>query len=571
MPVFDAAHFREQFPLLKQTVNGKPLVYFDNAATTQKFAMAVNSQSDFYLTCNANVHRGSHYLSAKATSQFEAAREKVQKLINATSTQEIIWTKGATESINLIAQSWGAEHLKPGDEIVLSYAEHHANIVPWQVIADKTGAVIKVLPLDHTGRVDSLGLLEVINSNTKVVCCAHVSNVIGKVNPIEKIIARAKQVGAITLIDGAQAIAHHNIDVQTLDCDFYVFSAHKFYGPTGVGVLYGKKDLLEVMSPYQYGGEMIKQVSFKHGTTFNELPFKFETGTPNIAGIIAFSTAITCFQRFSLTAMQHYEQDLIDYAYQRLTSIKSLNFIVAGPPDIGIFSFTIEGFHNQDIAAELDIHAIAIRTGHHCAMPLMEYLGLAGCIRLSIAPYNTKEEIDYVVQCLQRLINVEENFDVLAEPSDKMSIKSHIESNLSQENILVNSSIKAILINFSQAKTWDARHRQVMLYGKQLERLTKNLRSDASLISGCESQAWLTYQMTDDGKLSFSGDSDAKVIRGLLFIVLAAYQHRSPKDILAFNIDQYFTELGLLQHLSPSRGNGLLAIVAKIKKIAKEL
>lgn len=556
MPAFDPEDFRQQFPLLQQAINGKPLVYFDNAATTQKFSAVIETLNNFYISNNANVHRGSHYLSAQATSAFELARQKVKSYINANSLQEVIWTKGATESINLVAQSWGSEYLSEGDEIVLSYGEHHANIVPWQAIAKSTGAIIKTLPLDVQGKINVNLLHDIINDKTKIVCCSHVSNVLGKLNPIEEIIARAKKFGALTLIDGAQTIAHYPVDVQALDCDFYVFSAHKFYGPTGVGVLYGKRSLLTMMTPYQYGGEMIKQVSFKQGTTFNDLPFKFEAGTPNIGGIIAFAKAIECFERYELSSIHQYEKELITYAYQQLQQIEQLKFIVQGKPDVGIFSFIIEGLHNQDVAAELDNLAIAIRNGHHCAMPLMEYLELTGCLRISLAPYNNKQEIDYTVKCLKQLIN-NKTSDL---PNEQVI------DNLTQVG---NSTLQQVLANFNEAKGWDARHRQVMLYGKQLARLSKEQRDDKYLISGCESQAWLSYQKDTLGRLNFSADSDAKVIRGLLYIVLAAYHNKAPQDILTFDIEHYFTELGLMQHLSPSRGNGLLAIVARIKAIAK--
>ena len=298
MNSFDNAAFREQFPILKIKVNQQPLVYFDNGATTQKPQCVIDKYQMFYSQENANVHRASHTLSALATHSFEQTRKQVKNFIQASSIKEIIWTKGTTESINIIAQSWGRDNLKAGDEIVLTQCEHHANIVPWQIVAKQTGAIIKVLPLTADGFIDQLVINEMITEKTKVVCCAHISNVLGRINPIEKIIARAKQVNAISVIDGAQAIAHQPINVKELGCDFYVFSAHKMYGPTGVGILYGREELLNRMSPYQGGGEMIKTVSFAQ-TTFNDLPFKFEAGTPNIAGVVAFSAAISFLQDWS--------------------------------------------------------------------------------------------------------------------------------------------------------------------------------------------------------------------------------------------------------------------------------
>jgi len=364
MKPFDVTSFRQQFPILCQQVEGKPLIYFDNAATTQKPLTVIEAEFDYYQSENANVHRASHHLSSLATAKFESSRELVKNFINAAYSEEVVWTKGTTESINLVASSWGKDNLVAGDEVVLSYSEHHANIVPWQMLAQQVGAIIKVLPLDEHGKIDLSCLDDVITEKTKIVCCAHVSNVVGKINPIEKVVKKAKTVGALTLIDGAQAVAHCLVDVQALDCDFYTFSAHKMYGPTGVGVLYGKKSILEVMAPYQCGGEMIKQVSFS-GTTFNQIPFKFEAGTPNIAGVIAFAAAINFINEYRLNTYNNHKGSLINYCYQQLSQFNELKFIVQGKPDLPLFSFVINGSHQQDIAAALDAKGIAVRVGHH--------------------------------------------------------------------------------------------------------------------------------------------------------------------------------------------------------------
>jgi cysteine desulfurase / selenocysteine lyase len=553
MSRFELKSFRALFPLLNEKVNGKDIVYFDNAATTQKPSNVINKEKEYYQTYNANVHRAAHQLSAKATNAFEASRTRVQQYIRAKFSHEIIWTKGTTESINLVAQSWGMNSLLAGDEIVLSVAEHHANIVPWQVVAEKTGAIIKVLPLDKTGRIDDSLIDTVISDNTKIVCCSHISNVIGKVNPIEKVIARAKDVGAKTLIDGAQAIAHIPVDVQRLDCDFYVFSAHKMYGPTGVGVLYGKTSELEVMPVYQTGGEMIKHVSFS-GTTFNDLPFKFEAGTPNIAGVVAFSAAIELITDHSLNRHANHKQTLKNYCFEQLSLLNEVKFLVDDMPDIPLFSFVIVGHHQQDIAAYLDTAGIAVRAGHHCAMPLMNSFALPGCIRVSLAPYNSMDEVDYFIKTLKRILLNDEG-------------EAAVSNSEGQYNKLDESSL--ILDKFTQVKSWDAKHRAIMLLGKTLPRLSKDLRSDDTLISGCESAAWLLISKSSSGVFAFSADSDAKIIRGLLVIVLAAFNHKTAQQIIDFDIDIYFKELGLIQHLSPSRGNGLLAIVNKIRQAVK--
>ncbi|GAA5140257.1 SufS family cysteine desulfurase [Thalassotalea piscium] len=544
MKNFEIKQFRQQFPILKTNVNHHPLIYLDNGATTQKPQCVINEQNDVYCLSNANVHRASYQLAAEATAKFEQARITVQQFINASKSSEIIWTKSCTESINLVAHSWGSNQLNKGDVIVLSYGEHHANIVPWQIVAEKTGAVIKVLPLNKQGTIAIESLVDIICEKTKIVCVSHISNVIGKINPINKIIARAKSVGALTLIDGAQAVANISVDVQALDCDFYVFSAHKMYGPTGVGVLFGKAHLLDSMPPYQAGGEMIEHVSFS-GTSYQPLPFKFEAGTPNISGVIAFSRAIEFINEYQLTNTHEYKKTLLNYAFERLSSVPTLKFIVEGKPDIALFSFTLAE-NLQDVASQLDLFGISVRVGRHCAMPLFEFLNINGCIRLSLAPYNTLSEVDVVVDKLTYLSNIKDS-----------AVKQ------AQDN----AGVQEIISTFRQLKGWDTKHRELMLLGKKLPRMPKSKRSDSTLIQGCESAAWLTYSKDINHLYYFQTDSDAKIIRGLLAVVLLAFNGKSAAEILNFDINNYFSQLGLLKHLSPSRGNGLLAIVDKIKSI----
>jgi len=561
MPTFESSHFRQQFPLLnrlgRMQKNELNNVYFDNAATTQKPQCVIDVHQVYYQQYNANVHRASHALSAQATVAFEQARVTLQQFINAKTIKEIIWTKGATESINLVAQSLARNVLEPGDEIVISAGEHHANIVPWQLIAEQTGAIIKVLPLTRQGIIDVSKLTSIICAKTKLVACAHVSNVLGRINPIEQVIASAKSVGAYTLIDGAQAVAHLKVDVQTLDCDFYVFSAHKMYGPTGVGLLYGKEAILNSMVPYQGGGEMIKQVSLVKATTFNDLPFKFEAGTPNIAGVIAFGKTAEFLEAYLddvLNNYSQYEKQLTNYCYQALNQISELDFIVEGMPDIGVIAFTLSNHHNQDIATALDSHGIAVRSGHHCAMPLMDSLQLDGCIRVSLAAYNSFSEVDYFIRSLIQILSDQTSLDL--EEAEIHKTKN-------------DDAITQIIEKFSSTKSWDSRHREIMILGKQLERLNKCFRNEESLIQGCESQAWLTAQQNAQGQFTFTADSDAKIIRGLLVLVLTAYNNKTAKQIEDFDIKGYFSKLGLMQHLSPSRGNGLLAIVDKIKQLSE--
>jgi cysteine desulfurase/selenocysteine lyase len=558
MNKFDVSTFRQHFPLLSKKINNLPLVYFDNGATTQKPNVVIDTEAEVYQQYNANVHRASHALSARATLAFEQARAVVQRFIQAKHVDEVIWTSGATSGINLIAQSWGQNNLCCGDEILLSYVEHHANIVPWQMIAEKTGAVIKVLPLDANGLIDKNALADYFNERTKVVSFAHISNVIGKVNPVKKLITLAKKYKAITVIDGAQACAHLSLNMQTLDCDFYVFSAHKMFGPTGVGVLYGRRELLNSMPPYQGGGEMIKRVSFK-GTSFNELPFKFEAGTPHYAGVIAFSASIQFINVFSLTQLAEYEHELTTYCYEKLQSIEAIKFVAEQQPDIGVIAFTVIGSHNHDITTGLDAYGIAIRSGHHCAMPLMDYLKLSGCIRVSLAAYNTYTEVDFFIEKLNLLIK-----------NGKENDEGVISDSVIYQNVSSSNNEIAMIERFSSLKGWDTRHREIMLLGKTLDRMDKVLRNNTTLIQGCESDAWIYATTNAQGEFCFSCDSDAKVIRGLMMIILAAFQQRSAQQILAFDDHDYFLKLGLSQHLSPSRSNGVKAIVEKIKTIAND-
>lgn len=387
----DINTLRLDFPILAQTVNGQPLVYLDNAATTQKPKAVLEALNYYYQCQNANVHRAAHALSGQATLAFEEARAKVAAFINAPESCQVIWTRGTTEAINLLAHSLGMHSFKPGDEILLSTMEHHANIVPWQQVAAATGAIIKVIPLTEHAELDMVAAASLFSPRTKLLAVSHISNALGVINPIKELTAMAKAVGALTLIDGAQAVGHLPIDVEALDCDFYVFSGHKMFGPTGIGVLYGKRALLEAMPPWQTGGEMIKKVSFEH-STFAGLPFKFEAGTPNIAGAIGLGAAVDYITRLDRTALIEHEQALMVQLVTGLSAMPEVRII--GRPQAGAVSFVIDEVHPQDVATLLDMQGIAVRTGHHCAMPLMNALDLThGTIRASIAFYNSADDI----------------------------------------------------------------------------------------------------------------------------------------------------------------------------------
>ncbi|CAJ1759346.1 SufS family cysteine desulfurase [Aeromonas veronii] len=393
---------RSQFPALAQEVNGHPLVYLDNAATTQKPQAVLDAIVHYYRADNANVHRAAHALSGRATRAFEAARETVARFINAPHSHEVIWTRGTTEAINLVAQSWGMSELKAGDEIILSMLEHHANIVPWQLVAQRTDAVIRVIPLDERGDLDLAAYHAMLGPRTRLVSVAHVSNALGTVNPVTRMVAAAKAVGAVTLIDGAQAVAHLEVDVQAIGCDFYAFSGHKLYGPTGIGVLWGRTELLELMPPWQAGGEMIDRVSFS-GTTFNTLPFKFEAGTPHIAGAIGLAAAIDFVMGQDREWLAQHEQALTDYLVAGLQQVPGLRLVGEPGQRAGAVSFLLDDIHPQDAATLLDMQGIALRVGHHCAMPLMESLGIGGTMRASLACYNNRDDVDALLAALHKL------------------------------------------------------------------------------------------------------------------------------------------------------------------------
>lgn len=399
--MFTADKYRDDFPILSREVYGKPLVYFDNTASTQTPRQVVDTVTDMYFHHKANVHRGVHALSQEATSLMEESRRKVKDFIGATSEKEVIFTRGTTESINLVASSYGAL-LNEGDEVILSVMEHHSNIVPWQLLRDRRGIVIKVVPILEDGSLDMEAYRSLLSPRTKVVSITHVSNVLGTVNPVREIIRLAHEAGAVALIDGAQAVAHIPVDVKELDADFYVFSSHKLYGPTGIGVLYGRESLLEKMPPYQGGGEMISHVAFDH-TTFAELPFKFEAGTPDYVGIAALHTVLDYVEKIGLLPIAAHEEKLLAYTTARMLEIPGMRIFGTAPGKSAIISFLIGNAHHYDTGMLLDKLGIAVRTGHHCAQPLMLALGIEGTVRASFALYNTLEECDRFIQALHRI------------------------------------------------------------------------------------------------------------------------------------------------------------------------
>ncbi len=399
---YNVEEIRQDFPILQREVYGRPLIYLDNAATTQKPRSVVEAISNEYYSTNANVHRGVHFLSQKATDLHEAARERVRQFINARSTAEVLFTRGTTESLNLVASSFGEAFLKEGDEVIVSVMEHHSDIVPWQLLRERKGIVIRVIPMDDSGRLDLEAYERLFSERTRLVCVAHVSNVLGTVNPVKLMAATAHAHGAYMLVDGAQSIPHFKVDVQDLDCDFLTFSGHKIYGPTGIGVLYGRESLLEKMPPYQGGGEMIARVTFEH-TTYERLPYKFEAGTPDYVGTHALAAAIDYVEALGMDEIAAHERRLTQYAMERLGAIKDMHLYGTTPDKDAVVAFNVGNIHPLDLGTLLDRLGIAIRTGHHCAQPLMQRCGVEGMARASFALYNTMDEIDRLAEGIDRV------------------------------------------------------------------------------------------------------------------------------------------------------------------------
>jgi cysteine desulfurase/selenocysteine lyase len=551
------AYLRDNFPIFTQDSQhsqSSPWVYFDSAATSQKPALVLDTLQTFYTKNNANVHRGSHSVGLAATQAFEQARKTIQHFIHAPSHKDIIWTKGATESINLIAAILANGRLRAGDEIVLSNLEHHANIVPWQQLAEQLDLSIKVLPISQKGVLDLEKSLALITDKTALLAVAHVSNALGNIQPIQTLIDKAKKCGALTLIDGAQAVAHLDVDVQALDCDFYVFSGHKMFGPTGIGVLYGKHSLLEVLPPYQTGGEMIKTVSFTGGSTFQDLPFKYEAGTPNIAGVLGIAAAAV-FIKTHRTNIAKQELSLYQLLIAGLQQISELQLWGEIDNSICLQSFTVKGIDNQDLGILLNEQNFALRVGHHCAMPLMQRLGLSGTLRVSLACYNTAAEIQKFLLALRKAIYTLRTADSSA--LTKLPIKQTTLQSPIADKIMC-------------SRGWDETYRQIMLAGKGLKRLPIDKRLNKYEVFGCESQVWLQCDVVED-RVILLADSQSKIVRGLLAIVFEPLENMSLAEILDFDLQAYLADLGLSKHLSQSRGNGLHAVVERILTECKVL
>lgn len=542
--IFDHKQFKKQFPLFSQLEN-TDLVYFDNAATTQKPDFVLDAIHHFYCHSNANAHRASHRLARAATTMLETTRHKMAEFIGAEFDKEIIFCRGATEALNLIAHCL-CQQFQAGDEIILSELEHHANILPWQMAAQRWGLVLKFLPVEN-GEVQLQGLANLLSSKTRLLSISAASNVLGGKLDCRAVRQLLQGSNVLWLLDASQLMAHERVDVQSLGCDFLVCSAHKFYGPTGVGILYGRQSLLESLPPWQGGGEMIDHVTLDK-STYADIPHRFEAGTSSLSSIAGLSACIDFLNQHDRPAMQAYENNLFFYLYEKLQAMAAITLLSGLDNNIGVLSFVLTGtaYSEEELAVYLDQYNIAVRVGQHCTQPLMDKLQLSSAVRLSLCAYNSVEDVDRLVVAMNEFFN---------DPSD---ISSRLLSNT--ENIFVEDDIKSYVIEdlFAQ-KNWQKRYRLLMQWGNALTPKPE-IRCDKNLVKGCESSAWLQYQDLDN-KHYFQIDSDSRLVKGLSVLLLVLINGKTKAEIKALDIEGIFVQLGLEKHLSPSRNNGFYALV----------
>ncbi|MBK1731930.1 SufS family cysteine desulfurase [Thiococcus pfennigii] len=564
---FDVEAVRAQFPILATQAHGRPLVYLDNAASAQKPRAVVEAVSDYYLGKHANIHRGAYLLSQTATRLYEEARERVARFINAAEPAECLFTRGTTESINLVASSWGMQHLGPGDEIILSLLEHHSNIVPWQLVAERTGARIRVIPIDDAGDLQLDAYYQMLSPRTRLVAIGQVSNALGTINPVAEIIAAAHAIGALVLIDGAQWVAHGRTDVQALDADFYAFSGHKLYGPTGIGVLYGKRRLLDAMPPYQGGGDMIAHVSFTE-TTFAELPNKFEAGTPHIAGAVGLAAAIDWLDALGLEAVAAHEDALLREATTRLAEIPGLELKGTARHKAGVLSWVAVDppISTLDMGTRLDLEGICVRTGHHCCEPLMDRLGVTSTARASFGVYNNRDDVERLAGALAEVF-ARARRRPGAERAAAIAETIAYPGAVAASPAAVAEEIREL---FEVLPDWPMRYQQLIELGEGLPAMPEGLKTRANFVSGCQSQVYLAARVrpgTDD-VIEFLADADADIVRGLIALLQRLFSGQRAADILAFDASAFFAELGLDQHLSLTRRNGLAAMAHRLRELA---
>jgi cysteine desulfurase/selenocysteine lyase len=566
---FDVQKVRADFPILPTRARGKPLIYLDNGATTQKPRAVIDRITRFYETENANIHRGVYELSQRATEAYEEARKKIARFLGASQSREIIFTRGTTEAINLVASSFGRKFLAEGDEIILSAMEHHSNIVPWQIAAEQAGATIRVIPMNDAGELMLDEYEKLLSRRTKMVCVVHVSNSLGTVNDVKRIADSAHGVGAKVLIDGAQWVAHHPTDVKAIGCDFYAFSGHKLFGPTGIGALWGRAELLEQMPPYQGGGDMIESVTFEK-TTYATLPNKFEAGTPDIAGAVGLGAAIDYVQSIGFENFERYEADLLKHATEQLRAIPGLRIIGTADKKGGVISFVIDDppISSLDLGTQLDQLGIAVRTGHHCCQPVMDRMRVPATVRASIAIYNTKDEIDALTTGVRQIIAEQAaRLPRPAAPQAGAGLRLQFPDPAASPQAAADELIEL----FDYLGDRDERNQQLIDMGSKLPTLPPELKIEPNRVHGCQSTVHL-FAMRRPGTedcVDFLADSDADIVRGLIAILERVFAGQSAREILAFDVESFLSRLGLDRSLTMGRRNGLASMIQRIRSYAQ--
>lgn len=555
MSEFDVQSIRNDFPILNRKVyDGKRLVFLDSAASAQKPQAVIDAVSHYYETTHSNIHRGAHALATEATDAYEEARKKVATFIGASLPEEIVFVRGTTEGINLVAQTYGRAGIEEGDEILITEMEHHANIVPWQMLCEEVGARLRVVPVNDKGEFVWDEFERLLGPRTKLVAVTHVSNTLGTINPVRDIVEAAHRQDVPVLIDGAQAVPHMRVDVSVLDCDFYTFSGHKLFGPTGIGVLYGKEHLLRAMPPYQGGGAMIRSVSFDK-TTFEDPPFKFEAGTPDISGAIGLGAAIDYVEKIGLQNIGEYENELVKYGQEKLRSIDGLRLIGTADEHASILSFVVEGIHADDIGRLIDREGVAVRVGHHCTQPLMKRFGVTATVRASLAFYNTKEEIDALAAAVRKAIHVMTRTCPIGQAEVRPSSET------------IEQTQDRIVREFSAITDWEERYQKIIDLGRRHPHIPEEFKQDKYIVRGCQSTVWLHAKLENDGRVTFSAESNAMIVNGLITLLLRVYSGRTIGEIIETQ-PRFITEIGLSTHLSQARANGLAAMLEQIKNYA---
>jgi len=571
-PGLDLAAIRHEFPILARQVHDKPLVYLDNAATTQKPRAVLDAMAGFYERSCANVHRGVHALSDRATTLYEQARQSVASFIGAGSPREVVFVRGATEAINLAARCFGRHNVGPGDEVIVTWMEHHANIVPWQILCAESGASLRVVPISDDGELRLDAYEKMLSRRTKLVALGHVSNALGTVNPVRLVIEMAHQHGAAVVVDGAQAVAHVDVNVQDLDCDFYAFSGHKVFGPMGIGVLYGKLRHLETMPPWQAGGDMIETVTFEK-TSYAPAPLKFEAGTPNVGGAVGLAAALEWLERMDRPALALHESHLLERCVRSLSAIPGVRVVGEPAQRVGAVSFVLEDppVSALDVGTRLDLDGIAVRTGHHCCQPLMQRLGVLGTVRASFAVYNTIEEVEALTACVGRIAGQsgrQRSHAAIASCPDLRPLDYPAASAPTVE-----AAAQTFSAEFEDLGDWAERYAYLIDLGRNLPSMPADLKTEANRVRGCQSTVFLSPRARPGSAdvVEFLADSESEIVRGLIALLQAIFSGQPPAQILDFDLAGLLARLGLATNLTMSRRNGLAEMVKRLRSFAAGL